>query len=67
MIWMTENLDAICWGEKKDVIKGFFRTTELREVNQGLGKQKNRLYLVSATRTLELEASDTSLAEEWRR
>ena len=55
------------WGEEdKSLIKGFINTHTIQEVNQGFMKNKNRLYIVSPERTLELEAKDGVQAKEWK-
>lgn len=55
------------WGdEDKANVKGFIATTDIQEINQGFGKNKCRIYVVSAGRTLELEAKDSAMAKEWK-
>lgn len=56
------------WGtEDKSLVKGYLNTHDIQEINQGVaGKNKNRLYIVSPDRTLELEAKDSSQAVAWK-
>jgi len=67
-IFLTELLDFLCWADadNKSVIKGFVRTEEIQELNQGFGANRNRIYVVTKERTLELEAGSTPLANKWR-
>jgi len=54
------------WGdEEKTEIKGFVKVAELIEINRGHDKNKLRIYLVSMSRTLELEAKDPTMHNEW--
>jgi len=64
-VYCTDLLDFLCWGEDTQV-KGFMSTKEIEEINQGFGKNKNRIYVVSKIRTLELEAKDTKMAKDWK-
>jgi len=66
MIWATETLDKLLWGdEQKKEIKGFLKSAAIIEVNRGHDKTKLRIYLVSINRTLELEARDPAMHNEW--
>lgn len=47
-------------------MKGFISTSDIQEINQGFAKNKNRIYIVSPERTLELEAKDATHAQEWK-
>jgi len=65
-VWCTYLLDFILWGDSDHAtVKGYIKSSELQEVNQGYGKVKCRIFLVTATRTLELEAKSTENAKEW--
>lgn len=67
LIWCTPLFDYILWGsDDKLEIKGFITTNEIQEINQGFGKNQCRLYIVSPSRTLELEAKDATTAKEWK-
>jgi len=66
LVWTTPFYDFVCWGDDtKENIKGYIPTRELTEINQGFGKNRNRFYIVSSTRTLELEAKTPGMAKEW--
>jgi len=67
-IFMTELLEYLVWGEpdNKSIIKGFIRTEDIQEINQGFGANRNRIYVVTKERTVELEATTTPLANKWR-
>lgn len=68
LIWTSTNFDFVVWGEEdKSLVKGYINTHDIQEVNQGFAlKNKNRLYIVSPERTLELEAKDGLQAKEWK-
>ena len=67
MIWCTPLFDYLVWGsEDKMDVKGFISTADITEINQGFGKNKCRLYVVSPGRTLELEAKDGDIAKQWK-
>ena len=67
LIWVSPQYDYVCWGsEDKLHIKGFISTIDIQEINQGYGKHKCRLSIVSPNRTLELEAKDATTAKEWK-
>lgn len=60
-------LDYILWGDElKETVKGFISVMDIQEINVGFGKNKCRLYIVSPSRTLELEARDLTHAKEWK-
>jgi len=66
-VYCTDSLDYLCWGDVEGfVVKGFMAVKEIQEINQGFGKNKSRIYVVAANRTLELEAKDTKIAKEWK-
>jgi hypothetical protein len=68
LIWTSGNFDFVVWGEEdKSLMKGYINTHDIQEINQGFAlKNKNRLYIVSPERTLELEAKDGLQAKEWK-
>jgi hypothetical protein len=68
LIWCSSAFDFVVWGDPdKSLIKGYINTHSIQEVNQGFAsKNKNRLYIVSPERTLELEAKDGQQAREWK-
>jgi hypothetical protein len=66
LIWCTPLFDYVLWGsEDKQDVKGFIPTANIQEINQGFGKNKCRLYVVSPGRTLELDARDANNAKDW--
>jgi len=65
-IWCTPYLDHVVWGEhENENIKGFLRAADISEVNQGFGKNKCHFFVVTQSRTLELEAKTPEMATEW--
>jgi len=65
-VWCSPLLDFLIWGDTDQVVvKGFICTADIQEVNQGFGRNKCRLYLVTSSRTLELEAKSVENAREW--
>eukprot|EP01006_Ploeotia_vitrea_P059121 TRINITY_DN71199_c0_g1_i1.p1 TRINITY_DN71199_c0_g1~~TRINITY_DN71199_c0_g1_i1.p1 ORF type:complete len:361 (-),score=193.11 TRINITY_DN71199_c0_g1_i1:40-1122(-) len=68
LIWCTRDFGRIMWGSTdKSEIKGFIRVGDLMEINKGTGEGKNKfkIFLVTPTRSLELQASDPSMQGEW--
>lgn len=67
LIWITPHYDYLLWGDElKKEVKGFIPICDLQEINAGFStKQKNRLFIVSPDRTLELEAKDPQQSKEW--
>jgi len=65
-VWCTPLLDFILWGDNDhNTVKGYIAAADVQEVNQGFGKNKCRIYLVTHARTLELECKSAEMAKEW--
>jgi hypothetical protein len=60
-------MSHVLWGEeKKNKIKGWIQTCDVSEINAGYAKDEKRLYIVSADRTLEIEAKTVEEAKEFK-
>lgn len=67
LIWCPPSLSCVMWGDvDRMTIKGSIPTSAIQEVNQGFGKNKCRLYIVSEGRTLEIEGKEVGMVNEWK-
>jgi hypothetical protein len=67
-IWVSLGFEYLIWGSiDKENVKGYLATDDINEVNQGYGmKMQNRIYIVSADRTLEIETKTYEQAKNYK-
>ncbi len=66
LIWCDSMLSAVMWGsEDRREVKGFLRTSDIREVRRGQGNDEIKIDIVTPARVLELECRDAAQAQEW--
>lgn len=69
IIFASDDLSKLAWSDVKSQrdIQGFISTREIQQIEPGFGKNKLKIYIVTSSSVIEIEAIDITMFNEWLR